>query len=47
MELVKVVIVSADGGVLRVLYMSRIGALELSLDYERRGVEVSLRVELL
>lgn len=44
MEIVKVV-VTKDGKVVRVLLCTRITALELSLDYERRYIEVEVTVE--
>jgi hypothetical protein len=45
MELYKVTI-ERNGFILRVLFMSRIVALELMLDYERRGIDITLVMEL-
>lgn len=41
------VTIKKDGNVTRVLYMNRVTAIELALDYERRGIEVEVLVELI
>lgn len=44
MDLCKVIIRNAEGAVLRLFIMSRIGSIELALDYERRNVSVTIEV---